>query len=532
MAYTFNNINGLLGPDEEKANIFAPGGSDANLPQNQAGGQGNASGGTVKTDTGTDLGSVSGPTGSSSGAGSPKTQAQTNQTDILEKNQFQQDPGFATELQGNIQKGQAALQDEANSYTAAQDSKGDARLSNSDIDSAIGGDDGANSSVRNYLTSPVAADAFSSAVNTDYGNLDQLGDANSLAGYLQTRGGQNYNRGMAGLDASLLSRDAGFQQGVSQARAQRDALQAMSKNYQGGSLQSQAQDYINTHLAEGQNQAKDYLGTKASDIQNSVSSAVQAENAARAQDRLSGYDAQKSKVQDVINQIKAEHPELAQYLVNDQGLNNLVYTVPNPGGGDYANPSSDPNLNAIHPQDYFHVAGDLGANDLTTADQAGQFNRIQSLLGTKNLMVAGGGMNARDSFDTEKLKSDLLAKSGTIKDAIDKANADKAAAEQQASEDTKNNQNTQVSQKSNAVKEKILGDKGLHVPAGILDASNNFETNLDKVGGLSHAGSYTSTTSGGYPNIQSILSGITGGGDDSDESTGNKVERGLSTGRW
>ncbi len=433
MAYTFNNINGLMGPDEEKANIFAPGGSDANLPQNQAGGgQGNASGGTVKTDTGSDIGNVTGSTGAP-GPGSSTGQKQTNQTDVLEKNQYQQDPGFTTELQNNISKGQQDLQNEANSYTAAQNAKGDQRLSDADLSAAAGGDAAASSNVTGYLNQSQTADPFANTVNTNYGDLDQLGNAKSLASYLQSRGGsisnsrfnpggQNYNSGMAGLDASLLFKNPNFQQGISQAKAQRDALQAMAQKYGAGDattpgLQAQSQAYIDQGLGAGKQAARQSLTDYAGAVQDPIYAQLKSENDARSnlmQNKDPNYIRQQT--QSVIDQIKKEHPELAPYLVGNEGLSNISYATP---GGTAADTP------AVDPSQFYHAGGYVNANDLTTADQATKYNHIMDLLGNGGArMTAGNGASPRESFDTAGLKNALVGNAGGIQAAL-KTEADK-----------------------------------------------------------------------------------------------------------
>lgn len=405
MAYTFDQINGLMGQNgEQKTDIFSqqqPQQPQGGMQGSQPSQTGQQSGNAPQADSSGGGGGSSAP----SQAPKPVTNGQNaSQADVLSKNQLAAQPGFTQTLQQNIGKAQGDLQNEANTYLDTQAKGAQGTLDKGVLDQAVGGDAHDYQSVQNYLNNNTKnADAYNSNVDTKFGQLDTLNNKNSLQSYLTQQGPETYNKGMASLDAQIMSTDPKFQQSLQQAKSQRDALQQLQQQYQGGQLQSQAQSTINNEIASGQQQARDYLNSRLNTVNSTMAQEAAAENSARAGLKATpdqGYI--DSQVQNAYKELTSTNPELAQYL---------------PQSGTVANnDSSKPSQQWAN--QFYNPGGDVTPQQAASYDDVFAYNKLNGLLNNSSQLSQSGTGN-RQSIDYNGLKNQMVQMAQNAKRAAD-----------------------------------------------------------------------------------------------------------------
>lgn len=385
MAYTFDQINSVLGQQQAgangNANIFGSGGSADTSQQGQSAQSSAGSGEAPKTTTEGEL--SAGSAGSSSAAGQPKqTSVQTSGQAILDKaKQANLDTGFTNKLVGDVKQGETTLQNEANAYTQAQGAKASQGTTAGAIEGALNGNKDNYGQVDSVLRGPAArADQFQSGVTNQFQDIDQIGSQGGLQSYLKKRGNENYTEGQAALDSLLFSRDKNFQSGLLAAKQERENLKGQKQNLE-STLQGQAQNNLDAQQQAAKENTQRYIEGQKASFQQSTAAKIAAENARRlgVHNNINQYkDAQTIAAE---KELVAQHPEYEQYIPQAQG--NIQHNI----------------------VDNYHQAD---AGDVSSAQDAQRFNNIMGLLGQGGAGLAPAAQPYQDyTFDKGAYQNSL-----------------------------------------------------------------------------------------------------------------------------
>lgn len=383
MAYTFQKIKDAFGNDtEQKADIFAP------QPQ-QSGGDGapaQGGGGEIKTST---EGQIT-PYGQSSGSSpNPVTaqQAQAPKAQIINANLGKvQAPKAFGQIESALGEKTAALQNDANQYV--ENAKG--QNFNTDqnfVHQAAAGDTAARDKIAARLSQPSAQplEAYTPKIDTNIEGLNAIKSQEGALGLVAKEAGPQYTAGEKALTRSIMERNPQFAQ-------IREALARKANDYEqnvahiGAQKSQEAQDIVNKNYQAGTDQLRGYLGDEQSMVQQEIAKNLASENANRAQLRARGLNRDFTSAQSA-NSLN----DLRNAYKNDPGLLNQI------------------NSANIVPDSFYSVGGDVNAGQVTNADEAARFNRIQALLGGGSPLATGQGVGAAENFNSQGYKDAILS---------------------------------------------------------------------------------------------------------------------------
>lgn len=400
MAYVFDNIDASLGGSGAQSpqnNVFET--SAPPPPQGGAAQQQQASAPSLKTSTSADVG-PSGSAANSSVASVSGKSPQQNSDAAVAKNSidFQGLPGG--QFQSSVDKINQNLQSQADNYVQGTvNSVKSAVPTQATLDSAINGDQNANTAVASRLNSamaPVSGFELSPNTSTNVQDLQSLNSQAGLAGLMSRNAASDYTTGMANLDAQLMGQNKDFiasRQGLNQAQDQINATAADT-----GAVTSRAQQAALAAYDQGTGFLRDYLGQRETGLQSAAQQAMQGYNTGLNQ-TLAGKDSyvQGEERAALADALKA-NPKLAAYLPK-------------------ASVAADP---------FYHAASAAAdPRAFYSADQARQFNTIEGLLGGHNTVQAGGPQGPAQTFDRAGYENALEAAANKNMTASEKTAAKK-----------------------------------------------------------------------------------------------------------
>ena len=375
---------GLFQQPDQKVDIFGQPGQEQ---QGQQGGGGSSAPGGAKTST-------EGQIGSSSGSGTTSAGESANPTDIItpaaaamRKNADKATgPQAVGKAQTDIGAAEAGLQNEANQYVQGYATK-DYGLEQGAVDKAVAGDTEAYGKTLSRLRNQSApqVDKFAAKTDTEIEDIPLMGTDAGLKQLMRREAGDQYNAGEGAFDTGLLRRNNQFNLTLDQLRRRQEALSG------------QAADYQTTKSNEAQTAAQTGYDTATQGIRGTLAQR-EGETVAAAQQRAAEENAQRAALRSKANQALIDQESQAGM----QGARSQLGTLNN-----RALQFLDPAL--ADANQFYKVGGDVGENDAYTDDQAGQFNRIQGLLGTgKN--VSAGTFSPREQYDKAGYEKALIDK--------------------------------------------------------------------------------------------------------------------------
>lgn len=384
MAYTFGRIQGLFQQPDQKVDIF--GQPDAG--QQQAGQQGasSAPGGAKTSLEGQVGGSAQGGGDTTQGGESAKPQDITAPSAAA----MRQNVGKATgpkavgQAETDIAGAEQGLQQEANQYVQGYANK-DYGMAAEDVGKAVSGDQDyfKKTMARLKQTGAPQVEGFRAKTDTNVEDIGLMGSDAGLRQLLRREAGDQYNAGEGAFDTGLLRRNAQFNLTLDQLRRRQEALG------------KQAADYQTTKTGEAQTAAQQAYDTATQGIRG-VLSQKEAETAAQAHQRALEENQARQALREKGNQALIDQEtkaalEHAKQLLQTGDPRALKYLEAN-----LSNPSS-----------YYKVGGDVGDQDAYTDELAGQFNRIQDLLGTGK-SAAAGKFSPREEFQRGEYEKAII----------------------------------------------------------------------------------------------------------------------------
>lgn len=409
MAYVFSQLDQAMQP--EKVDIFGQQGNSGASP-GQSQGQGAGQAGQPPTrEAGSESVGAQG-TGPAAGAAPAKPLSATpvDQSAVLSK-QSSSMPGFVGSTQANQSSIQQNLQNEADAYNQKtlglyqgfdKTDAGKTALANVETDPTAAT---AIATRLNQTTAP-QAEAFTSHVNLNDPGVQALSSPSLLAQYMKSQGGANYTSGMAGLDQMLLGKNQDFQTARAGILDKQNVLTKQAADEAGPTgLQSRDQATIDTNYGGNTEYLKQLLSGREDAIRGGIDSRVAAENAARSALQTKGFD--------------PTYDEAAAF--NAAKMGNI----------DLQNYFKGPTEEGLDPNQYIKYGGQVGANDMATADDVSRFTNLQHALsgtrGSLTPLTAGGPLSPQATFDRQGYANALAQKARDRMTAAQAAQAAQAA---------------------------------------------------------------------------------------------------------
>ena len=373
MAYTFDRLNTLFRGKDDQGNVMGD-----KRPKTVA------------------AGDVSGGDATGGEAATPQSFAAPSAAAIQRNVTKARTPEFTNRIQGQIEAGGQGLESEAGQYRTGYSDK-DYGVSPDDINAAVSGNAGKLSSVQTRMATPQygQVEAFKPKTDTEIEDAALLGTEGGTKRLLARQGGNKYNAGEAAFDVSLLRRSPGFNQIADQLSRKGKELSQKSTRLQ-SELPTEAQGIADTKYAAGTDAARTMLGTLGKGIVDPVTANAAKISATRAGLRTTPNQAfigtRSAAAKDVAGkELSLLNPRAAK-LVGETG---------------------------IDPAKYYGVGKDVSAADLYSPDEAAKFNRIQKMLGGKDLITAGQGAGDDEYFDDANYTSGLVSRASNIRGVKD-----------------------------------------------------------------------------------------------------------------
>lgn len=343
-------------------------------PQAQAGGDM-----AVKTSTeGADVGGGAG--GGSTGAGENVPQAAAKQDAAVVRRNIGKvaKPGFTERIGTEISGAEQALQSEANKYV--QGAQQQHTLGEDVYGQAIGGSQEAQGKISGLLGRSAEAESkaykeFQPQTNVNISDVEALKSGAGIGELLRKEAGPSLTAREIALDRSILERSPEFIKIKNQLLGQQAALRKTGADLS-ESETAKARQAVMANITAAQEGARKGLGGQESAIKSAIEQRAAEENAARAALRAGGGgDFAKQ-------QADAAQAELQKELTDPQGAAKYLQQA----------------LGGVDASKFYEVGADIGAGDITSQEEASKFNLINQLLGRGDVVQAGAGPSARESF--------------------------------------------------------------------------------------------------------------------------------------
>lgn len=312
-------------------------------------------------------GAVSSAQGGAPASGAPQKYTQSNYTSgrmILDKNKNVAQPNLIGGFQEQAKERSKAIGEEADKYgqgLATERQK--YQIGAPYIDKAIGGDTSQFSRIQQALRGPGDLATLNTQANLDIRDINKLNTQAGVSGELQQqaqkRGNFGYGQGQAALDAVLFGRGGRANQ-VNQALTEK------------ANIEKQAAD-VNAAAEQQRLAARQGIDTDLSNLRNTLGSKLAGVNAAALSDRRRlGAEQRSDKA---LKKITSERRDEAIQLAKEQAQQIAGKDTA------YAEFLKKKFTDAIMGADnLLDVKQDIQGN-YYNKDQAGQFNRINELLG-------------------------------------------------------------------------------------------------------------------------------------------------------